>query len=128
MLVAHESPRNFGKNYMVDVNNIVASANLLITSNQNVLGLIANVNNESRVYFANFSLGNSVTARNNDHSAQARKYLVNRVTKSFNLNEVLRKAGAKVVTNPPEGEYCDLSPQALDKSVIIDLITPKGDK
>lgn len=82
---------------------------------------------ESRAYFANFSVGNSVTARNNERAAQARKHLVSPATKSFDLNDILKKAGANVVTTPPEGEYCDLSPQALDRSVIIDLISPKGD-
>jgi len=123
-LVAQHCPRSFDENYMVDVSDILAAANMAITSRQSTLGLVANVNNESRVYFANVSVGKSISARQNEHSEHARRYLLSQVTQAFNLNDVLRKAGAQVATTVPEGEYCDLSPEALDRSVIIDLIAP----
>ena len=40
------------------------------------------------------------------------------------LADVLEQAGAAVVDEKPEGEFVDLSPEALTKSTIIDLIQP----
>lgn len=111
-MVVHESPKNFKNIYKVDVNNIVASANLVITSKQNILGLVTEASKESRDYFTNFSLA-TLLPPDMMNSPTRPQYFVGRVSKSFNLNEIMQKAGANVVTN---------------KSAILDLITPKGDK
>lgn len=122
LLVTHESPKNFENNYMVDVNNIVASANLNVTRKQNVLGLIANVENEMRFYFANISIGNSISSGENEVAKQTRKYLVSQMVQSLDFRNVLRDAGATIVAEKPEGDHVDLSPESLNKSTIIDLI------
>lgn len=122
ILVAHEKPENFGMNYMVDVNNIVAFANINITRKQNILGLIVSVNNENRFYFANVSIGNSITSTANQQSMHVRKFLVNSMVGSLDFKEILTTAGANVVNEKPENEYLDLSPEKLDKNTIIDLI------
>lgn len=130
ILVAHEKPTNFGANYIVDVNKIIVSANINITKKQNILGLVVNVNGENRVYFANISIGNSITSRNNKQSQQSRKYLVSKLVNSLDFREVLTMAGANVVDQIPEDdqeekkEYINLSPEALDKTTIINLIKP----
>jgi len=125
ILVAQESPENFGKNYMVDVSNIVLSTNIIISKKQNVLGLIINVGGENRVHFANVSIGNSITASGNEQSMQVRKYLVTGVVSSIGFRRVLGMAGATVVDRKPDaGEYVNLSPEMLDKTTIIDLIKP----
>ncbi len=122
ILVAHESPENFGNNYMVDVNNIVASANVNITRKQNILGLIVSVNGENRFCFANVSVGNSITSTLGEQSAHVREYLVNSLVNSLDFGAVLEMAGANVVTERPDREYVDLSPAVLDKTTIIDLV------
>ncbi len=123
ILVAQEKPKNFGTNYMVDVNKMIASANINITKKQNILGLIVNINEENRFYFANISIGNSITSSNNKQSQQARKYLVSKLVNSLDLREILTMAGAKIVDEiPEEEESINLSPKALDKTTIINLI------
>lgn len=122
-LVAHETPENFGKNYVVDVNNIIATANIQITRKQNILGLLVNIRGENRIYFANVSIGSSITSSPGGHSIKVRKYLVRSLLHSMDLGELLRKAGAIILCERPDGEFIDLSPQSLDKSTILDLIS-----
>jgi len=121
ILVAHESPQGFGMNYMVDVNKVVASANINIARKQNILGLVISVNDETRFYFANVSVGNSITSTAGEQSMYVRKYLLSSLANSLDFKAILVMAGANVVVERPEGEYTDLSPTALDKAVIIGL-------
>lgn len=125
LIAAQEEPKSFDKNYMVDVNNIVATANIHITKRQNILGLIAHVEGENRVYFANVSVGNTITSGYSEQSTRAVNYLVKSLAGAPDLGEVLRLAGAHVVDRVPDGEYLDLSPEALDKGAIIGLISPQ---
>lgn len=122
LLAAREKPENFGKNYLVDVSNIVAAATINITKKQTILGLIAQIEGENRVYFANVSIGNSITSTYSKQTTKARKYLVRSLVDSLDFREILRRAGATVVDERPEGEYIDLSPARLVKTTIIDLI------
>jgi len=123
VLVAHETPGNFDNNYMVNTNNIIASANININQKQNVLGLITNVDGGNRFYFANINLGNRISGRNNEQTTHAREYLKSSLVSSVKLDEVLALAGANIVTEKPEDkEFIDLSPELLDKTTIIDLI------
>lgn len=124
ILVAHESPQNFGKNYMVDISNIIAAANINITKAQNILGLVVNIDGQNRFYFANVSIGNSITSDGNAQSTHVRRYLESSLVNSLSLNEVLILAGANVTTEKPVGEHLDLSPTALDKTTILRLIQP----
>lgn len=119
IIVAHEQAKSLDKNYMVDVSNIVATANITLAKRQAILGLVA----ENRVYFANVSVGNSITSVNNDQATGTRRFLEKSLTSSLRLGDVLAAAGAVVVDERPSGEYVDLSPEALDKTTIIDLIT-----
>ena len=125
MLVAHEKPEIFGSNYMVNVNNIIATTNINITKKQNILGLAVNTENENRFYFANVSIGNSITSTNNKQSAYVRKYLIKSFINSIDLQEILKLAGANIVTEKPDCEYVNLSPENLDKMTIINLIKEK---
>lgn len=124
VLVAHESPEgNFGKSYVVDVNKIVAQANTVISQRQNVLGLVTRVGGENRIYFAQSSIGNSITSYGSSQTDHARNYLVASMTQTINLEHLLVRAGALVVKDlPEEGEYINLAPEALDKQTIIDLV------
>lgn len=115
-------PAYFTQNYMVDINKIVAQANIKISRKQSILGLIINVDGENRVYFANISTGNSISARADKGGKDARNYLVAYMTNPLNLNEVIEMAGGQVVSERPEDSYIDLSPSALDRSTIMRLI------
>lgn len=122
ILVAQEKPEDFSLDYMVDVNNIVAFANININKEQTVLGLIANIDGENRIYFANVGIGNSITSSNNSQSVLARNYMVKSSVESLDFKEILAMAGANVVDEKPDAEHLDLSPEMLDKTTIIDLI------
>ncbi len=122
LLVAHEAPQSFGQNYMVDPAKILASASMRLSNQQNILGLIAGIDGESRVCFARTAIGTSITSSRGEHSTHARKYLVNSLMNPLDMREILKMAGATVVDEPPDGDYLDLSPTALDKTTIIDLV------
>jgi len=124
LLVAHEKPGKFNRNHMVDVSNIIASANISVTRKQCILGLIANVHGKNRVFFANINLGNSITASQNAHSTHARKYLVESTLNAIDLRYILRKAGAIVVDEKVDYMHIDLSPETLNKSTIMELLGP----
>ena len=108
---------------MVDPNNIVGSADLNINKRQNVLGLIVSVDGQTRVYFSNVSIGNSISARNNHQNLFARHYLLNSVIHSIGLADVLVQAGATVVDQLPDDQeqVINLAPSNLDKSSILRL-------
>jgi hypothetical protein len=124
LIIASEPVKNFNRNYMVNVNNILASANIKITKQQNLLGIIMNVDEENRFYFSNTSIGNSITTRNSEISAKVNKFMEDSCQNILEFTDVLEKAGATVVREKPvEGEYIDLSPEALDKTTFIKLLS-----
>ena len=124
-IIASEKPSNLSHNYVVDVNNIVASANVKLTKNQNVLAMIMGVDGESRVYFTNTSIGNSISSRNNDVTKMVNEHMKSTCLNTIELAYVLEMAGAVIVAERPvEGEYLDLSPEVLDKTTIIKLLLP----
>jgi hypothetical protein len=124
ILVAQEKPsKRFRENYMVDPNNIIACANIDVDKNQNVLGLIANVDGTNRFYFANVSIGKSITSGCGEQTTQARNYLMNDLLNKPCLRDILSLAGACVVEQKPKDEeYLDLSPNSLNKGTIIELL------
>jgi len=122
ILVASENLETLDKNYMVDVSNIVAEATINITKKQDILGLIVSTDDESRFYFANVNVGNSITSRRGIQSEHARKYLLSSLVDSLYFRDILNAAGAKVVSKKPDSEHLDLSPEALDRTTIINMI------
>ena len=124
ILVAQKKIKSFEENYMVDPNHIIASTNVNISKEQNVLGLIISIDGVTRFCFANVSVGNSITASVNEKSMQARSYLMSSFADPLDFREVLIMAGANIVDEQPEDDHIDLSPSALNKTTIIDLIQP----
>jgi hypothetical protein len=98
-------------------------ATLTVNQKQTILGLLAQVDDVQRVYLAQVSVGNSITATKKDHTTAAREYLVRTLINAIDLRTLLHLAGAIVVTEQPDGEYIDLSPARLDKSIIIEMFT-----
>ncbi len=123
LLVANEKPERWDLNYMVDPNNIVLSARLHVSKKQTILGLIASRDDELRVYFSNVSVGTSITSSNDRSSEHARSFLVRSQLESFDLKEILIRAGARVTTQRTGDEDVDLSPHQLDKATILRLLT-----
>ena len=123
ILVAHAKPKNFGTDYMVDPNKILGAVKIKIDKKQNVLGLIKTVDNENRFYFANVNIGNGITSGRDTQITQSLEYFSAITTSSLDLRSVLEKAKAKVVIEKPEKDFVDLSPEAVDKTTIISLLS-----
>ena len=107
---------------MIDPNNVLSVAESKIDKRQKILGLIITDANECRFYFAETSIGNSITSSNSEIAEQSRKYLLNFYKNTINLNDILLKAGA-VIIDTKENADIDLSPENLGKDSILNLIT-----
>lgn len=125
IIVAHDSKENVERNRTVDPNNIVAQATAEMTVKQKQLGIIVATDESTKFYFAESDMGKGITASNNAHSEQARKFLLKNYTDSIVLNDVLAAAGAIIIDTDPLEADIDLSPEAVDKTTIIDLLKKK---
>ena len=133
IVIGQEQPKNFGKNYMIDPNNIVFVNKTVIDQNQKILGLLVTNEEENRFYFTDVNIGNSISLRGgHDYVQKAQRYLYNSTTNMISLKDVLKKAGAGIVDAPVEikngenkEEYVDLSPEKLEKDTILNLLVKK---
>jgi hypothetical protein len=125
IIVAQEKLKDLPRNYMIDPNNILVSANCEINCRQKMIGLALTDDKKSRFYFCETQIGNSITSNNNDYSEHARKYLFNFYGNSISLNEILVNAGAMLVDKAEDCDI-DLSPEKLEKDTILNLLV--GDK
>lgn len=121
IIVAEEQASDFGKNYMVNPNNIETVAKSKTKHKQKVLGLLVTTTNESKFYFAETYLGRSISSRCTDHANNAKKYLLEFFTRAITLNKVLESAGA-ILVKEQDGCDIDLSPENLEKDTILKLI------
>jgi hypothetical protein len=125
IVLARDKAANFNKKYMLDINKIITSANIIVDQPQTVLGLIAPVGPALNFYFAQTSVGNNITS--GDYSAQSREYLSHNLINSIKLRDVLWMSGAHIITELYDGiendDYIDLSPENIEKNTIIDLLT-----
>jgi hypothetical protein len=123
IVIAKEKVNDFKENYMINPNNIVCMTNTKINQKQKILGLLISTIEESRFYFCETYMGDKISSGTADHEMHSKNYLVNYYQNTINLNDVLVKAGAKLV----EKDKCeiDLSPNALQKDTIINLIANK---
>lgn len=121
IIIAKEKAKDFGENYMVDPNSIVLVVQSEISQKQKILGLLITTMNESRFYFAETSIGISITSSNSKFAENSRKYLMSFYQNSIELRDVLSKAGAKLVDDKDESDI-DLSPESLEKDSILNLL------
>jgi len=121
IIVAKEKAKDFGENYMVNPNNIVSVVQSEISQKQKILGLLITTINESRFYFAETSIGMSITSSNSKFAENSRKYFLNFYQNSIELKDILLKARAKFVDDKAKSDI-DLSPESLEKDRILDLL------
>ena len=122
ILVASEKITRFNHNHMVNPNNIIATVKSVIKERQKMLGLLVVTPEENRFYFCESSLGSSITSYGNDYTDKARKYLLDFYKNTISLNDILEKAGAKLVDDNKKCDI-DLSYETLEKDSIIKLLT-----
>jgi hypothetical protein len=121
IVVGREFVKDFHSNYTINPNNVLCLANTKINQKQKILGLLIATTDECKFYFCETYLGNSITTGTNDYIMHSKNYLYNYYQNTINLNDILVKAGAKLVTNKDKCDI-DLSPQSLQKDTIINLI------
>lgn len=112
-------------NYVVDPNKL----KLVVDSefdgdHQKAMGIIYADENTRRFIFAETAFDKLSSSRHTDYSQYALDYIKNYYTDVIDLGQLITMAGGSVVSEvPEEGEYVDLSIEALDKTTIIDLLT-----
>ena len=123
IVVGKDPVSNFGRNYTVDPNNVIAVANTNLVERQKLLGLILTSPEDQRFYFVESSIGRSITSSEDDHMNMSRNYMFNYYTDTISLDELLSCAGATIVRDR-EGKFdTDLSPDMLEKDSIIKLLS-----
>lgn len=120
IIVAREKVTDFGRDYVVNQNNIVASVLSEISTRQKVLGLLSVATSGIKFYFIETSVGDIISSRNNKYTETSRKYLSDYYQNSIELKDILVKAGADIV----DKDNCDidLSPENLEKDGILNLL------
>ena len=121
IVLASEKVSNLKENYMVNPNNIVALVKSKIDKQQKILGLLTTTTKECKFYFAEADIGVSITSGNDDMLEKARKYLFNFYKNTINLNDVIVKAGGKLVKDKEDCDI-DLSIESLEKDKILQLL------
>ena len=121
LFVAKESISNLPSNYMVNPNNILMQTYVDIDKKQYILGLITKVDGKLRFYFSISAQGNSNSIYGGEVSDYTRRFLSASTKNTIDLEMVLKAAGALVVTESVEG-CIDLSPTALTKTSILDIL------
>jgi hypothetical protein len=121
IIVAKEKAKDFGGNYMVNPNNIIAVVQSEINQRQKILGLLITTKDESRFYFAETSIGMSITSSDSEWAENSRKYLISFYQNSIELQDILFKAGAELIDKKDKSDI-DLSPESLEKDTILNLI------
>jgi hypothetical protein len=123
IVVAKETVKDFHSNYTINPNNILCMLNTKINKKQKILGLLVATTNECKFYFCDTYIGDKISAGGHDYIIHSKNYLYSYYQNTINLNDVLVKAGAKLV----EKDKCeiDLTPSALQKDTIINLIANK---
>ena len=124
IIVAKEKPQDFKQNYMINPGNVLSIAKTKITQKQKILGLLTVTTKECRFYFAETNIGRSIVASGNLFVEHSKKYLFDFYRNTISLNDILIKAGAKIVQ---ENKKCDidLSPEKIEKDTIINILNSK---
>jgi len=121
-IVGSEKVSNFGRNYMINPNNILTSANIEITEQQNILGMYVKKGDNHRIFFNNSSNGKGASVQTGKYSEQIRDFMTRTSTNPILLDYVLDMAGAIVQDEiPAEGEYLDFSLESVDKTSILEI-------
>ena len=121
IIVAKEQVKNMKENYTVDPNNVITITKSKINQRQKILGLLVTTTKTCRFYFSETYAGKNITSFANEHVEHSRKYLFNFYKDSITLNDILEKAGAKLVDDKKKCNI-DLSPEELEKDTILKLM------
>lgn len=122
IVAASSDSKSLSKNYVIDPNEIIAVAATEIDVKQKTLGMVVARNEQLRFYFTEMNLGGHITSRFDDNAKKTLNYLVSMYTNPVSLNDVLSNAGAVMVDSPEDADL-NLSPETVDKSTFLDLLS-----
>ena len=114
---AKEHLSEIQKNYMIDPNDIMAHVDFKIYQKQQITGVLI----KDRFYFTLSSMGQAISSYASENTDIAREYLCEYLQSLLGLEEILIKAGAKVVYEETE-DCINLLPDNLDKTSIINIL------
>lgn len=121
LFIAREKITNMKKNYVVDPNNVLLTVPSVIDNPQKTLGVVDISSSKFRFYFSETNLGKSISSSNTEFAEGARDYMVNKFQNNILLKDILKQAGATVISKGKAD--IDLSPEKLEKDSIINLLT-----
>jgi hypothetical protein len=121
IIVAKEQVKSFGKDYIVNPNNILAICNSKITEKQKMLGLMVSDDEGNRFYFIETNMGSAITSSNSKLTEISRKFMLNYYNNSIELEDLLIMAGAKIVRNDEKADI-DLSPAVISKDSFLSIL------
>jgi len=123
IFIGYKRKDTISDNYMLDPNKTLAVANIDISTQGLVIGVITHEYGVNKFYFAQTGISNGITSSNDEKSNKTRKYLVRYNQEKLLLNEILEMSGANIVSNKPTTtDFVDLSPMNLTKDSILNLL------
>lgn len=123
IFVASACPEKFNKNYVVDPNNIIATANITLDRKESVIGLLAGRDKTSIVILFHTNVGGSVSSTSRKETVLTKEYLIQRANTPILLENIITLAGGIIIRDKSNEDFIDLSPEVLDKSTILKLIS-----
>ena len=125
-LILDDSPTDvFNREYILDKKTLLTSVSMELESPSQNIGIVkSNAEGNKDFIFYNLQTGTGITNRKDEDK---RKMVIDSLALQcdtrLSLGEVLCRAGATVVTiRPEEGEFVDLSLEAIAPTSIIELI------
>ncbi|MBB3752407.1 hypothetical protein FHT44_004919 [Mycolicibacterium sp. BK634] len=122
IIAGSDSAKMITANRVIDPKSVVAFSNSVMDVQQKTLGLIVADHESKRFYFTEADFMKSRSARHTTAAEHTRRYLYSYYENTINLNDVLIAAGAILIDTPEQADI-DLSPEAVDKTTIINLLT-----
>lgn len=118
--------QDFGRNYMLAADKVVASVADVMDTHQKTLGMVYIQDGQRMFVLENSSIAKGISMKHGDTAEHVLKSIQGTVESRLYLNDVLVRAGADVVTLLEDDETVDydLSPLELRKDSILEVILP----
>ncbi len=122
LFVANRRVTSLNENHVVDPNDIITSIPFEISTKQVNLGMVSIASDGLRITFNDSTTGNAITSSDSVISDYINKAQTHTFNQTISLKSILTRAGA-TFTDIVDDADIDLSPDAISKTTIIDLLT-----
>jgi len=123
ILAASQPIRSWRNTYAVNPNHIVAAAHSTMVERHKTLGLVVAEEGRKRFYFGETQFMRGHSASVSKVSEQTREFMLRQFTDAISLNDVLEAAGATLIDENPDAADINLSPEVVDKTMLISLLS-----